>query len=175
MIPSPGPPPGKPLTGPSHSLSRFPRRRAAGNASPGRSTSAGARQADLSGVNTVERGDCSGPWGRTRCSLVLFNAPVRKGGAASRRHFLGLGRFANVDVAGSNPVSCSSFSERPRSLRPGAFSFGAGPTLPCGDPLGGKPCHARVRDVQPLQPAARQRADAAEAVAEAVTPESPSR
>ena len=68
-----------------------------------------------------ERGR-QGPRGRRRCSRVPPFAPCRKQRDASRRHFLGFLRVANVRVAGSNPVSRSRKSERLRVVSSGAFS-----------------------------------------------------
>jgi len=90
---------------------------------------------------------------RHRCSLFPPAAVSCRAGDVSRRHFLRFCPFANVGVAGSrprfarlaqsgrsppaSPASCSRKSERPRSVRPGAFSCSVG-----GDYQGiGAPSH----------------------------------
>jgi len=70
-------------------------------------------------------GSVEGPYravGRHRCSCVHPGAGPRKPRDVSRRYFERFFRLANVGVAGSSPVSCSSFTKRPRSVRSGALS-----------------------------------------------------
>jgi len=57
---------------------------------------------------------------RCHCSPVPLLACPRNAPDARWRHFLPSRPLANVDVAGSIPVSCSKVPERPRCLRAGA-------------------------------------------------------
>ena len=75
-------------------------------------------------------------WRRRRCSPVPPLASPCKAGDVSRRYFLPSRRFANVGVAGSSPVSCSSIREPLREVARRGSSSSCPPAteesrLPC--------------------------------------------